>query len=43
MLTESANQIMIIRYVVVDVFRHEIVKFVKFWPFRMFKVLIGVD
>ena len=28
--------------VVVDVLRHEKVKFVKFWPFEMFRVSIGV-
>ena len=31
-----------IPYVVVDVFRHEMVKFIKFWPFKMFRVSIGV-
>ena len=30
------------QYFVVDVFRQEIIKFVKFWPFKMSRVLIGV-
>ena len=29
-------------YFVVDVFRHEVIKFVKFWPFEMFRVSIDV-
>ena len=31
-----------IRYVVVDVFRHDIVKFVAFRHFKMFRVLSSV-
>ena len=31
-----------IRSIVVDFFRHEMVKFVKFWPFEMFRVSIGM-
>ena len=31
----------VIRYVVIDVFHHEIARFVKIWPFKILRVLIG--